>query len=121
MPEAVIVSAARTPIGRAFKGSLKDVRPDDLAAQVLATIVVDIVRLVDVDRVVLGGRTVYAHHESSMNAIRAALAEGLHAEPWVHVEVMLSTRGTDLIAVGAACEVLEHEYGNPQALVGPGS
>lgn len=33
MPEAVIVSAARTPIGRAFKGSLKDVRPDDLAAQ----------------------------------------------------------------------------------------
>jgi acetyl-CoA C-acetyltransferase len=32
MPEAVIVSAARTPIGRAFKGSLKDFRPDDLAA-----------------------------------------------------------------------------------------
>ena len=32
MPEAVIVSAARTPIGRANKGSLKDFRPDDLAA-----------------------------------------------------------------------------------------
>ncbi|MCD6639682.1 MAG: acetyl-CoA C-acetyltransferase [Nocardioides sp.] len=32
MPEAVIVSAARTPIGRAGKGSLKDVRTDDLAA-----------------------------------------------------------------------------------------
>ena len=32
MPEAVIVSAARSPIGRAFKGSLKDVRPDDLTA-----------------------------------------------------------------------------------------
>ena len=32
MPEAVIVSVARTPIGRAFKGSLKDLRPDDLAA-----------------------------------------------------------------------------------------
>ncbi|WP_205475015.1 acetyl-CoA C-acetyltransferase [Nocardioides sp. SYSU D00038] len=31
MPEAVIVSAARTPIGRANKGSLKDFRPDDLA------------------------------------------------------------------------------------------
>ncbi|MDH6437007.1 acetyl-CoA C-acetyltransferase [Streptomyces sp. SAI-144] len=31
MPEAVVVAAARTPIGRAFKGSLKDVRPDDLA------------------------------------------------------------------------------------------
>ena len=32
MPEAVIVAAARTPIGRARKGSLVDVRPDDLAA-----------------------------------------------------------------------------------------
>ena len=32
MPEAVIVSAARTPIGRAKKGSLADVRPDDLMA-----------------------------------------------------------------------------------------
>jgi acetyl-CoA C-acetyltransferase len=35
VPEAVIVSTARTPIGRAFKGSLKDVRPDDLSVQVL--------------------------------------------------------------------------------------
>ncbi len=32
MPEAVIVAAARTPIGRAGRGSLADVRPDDLAA-----------------------------------------------------------------------------------------
>ena len=35
MPEAVIVSVARTPIGRAFKGSLKDFRPDDLAAEII--------------------------------------------------------------------------------------
>ena len=35
MPEAVIVSAARTPIGRAKKGSLKDFRPDDLTALVV--------------------------------------------------------------------------------------
>src|SRR6478735_3645805 len=32
MPDAVIVSTARTPIGRAAKGSLVDARPDDLAA-----------------------------------------------------------------------------------------
>ncbi len=32
MPEAVIVDAIRTPIGRAFKGSLTDVRVDELAA-----------------------------------------------------------------------------------------
>ena len=36
MPEAVIVATARSPIGRAFKGSLKDVRPDDLAATIVA-------------------------------------------------------------------------------------
>ncbi|GAA2331723.1 acetyl-CoA C-acetyltransferase [Saccharopolyspora halophila] len=35
MPEAVIVSATRSPIGRAGKGSLKDLRPDDIAAQVI--------------------------------------------------------------------------------------
>jgi acetyl-CoA C-acetyltransferase len=35
MPEAVIVSAARSPIGRAFKGSLVSMRPDDLAAQIV--------------------------------------------------------------------------------------
>jgi acetyl-CoA C-acetyltransferase len=32
MPEAVIVETARTPIGRAVKGSLADVRPDDMSA-----------------------------------------------------------------------------------------
>jgi acetyl-CoA C-acetyltransferase len=37
VPEAVIVSAARSPIGRAGKGSLKDVRPDDLVAQMIRT------------------------------------------------------------------------------------
>ena len=35
MPEAVIVSTARSPIGRAFKGSLVSMRPDDLATQMV--------------------------------------------------------------------------------------
>ncbi|MCA2218730.1 acetyl-CoA C-acetyltransferase [Jidongwangia harbinensis] len=35
MPEAVIVAAARSPIGRARKGSLVDMRPDDLAVQMV--------------------------------------------------------------------------------------
>jgi acetyl-CoA C-acetyltransferase len=39
MPEAVIVDAVRTPIGRAAKGSLKDVRADDLAAVPLRALV----------------------------------------------------------------------------------
>jgi acetyl-CoA C-acetyltransferase len=35
MPEAVIVATARSPIGRAVKGSLKDLRPDDLTATII--------------------------------------------------------------------------------------
>ncbi len=37
MPEAVIVATARSPIGRAFKGSLVDLRPDDLTATIVRT------------------------------------------------------------------------------------
>jgi acetyl-CoA C-acetyltransferase len=36
MPEAVIVATARSPIGRAGKGSLVGIRPDDLAVQIVA-------------------------------------------------------------------------------------
>src|SRR5947199_2189873 len=35
MPEAVIVATARSPIGRAMKGSLKELRPDDLTATIV--------------------------------------------------------------------------------------
>jgi acetyl-CoA C-acetyltransferase len=38
MPEAVIVAAARSPIGRANKGHLVNVRPDDLAAYVVSRV-----------------------------------------------------------------------------------
>ncbi|MDQ6650625.1 MAG: acetyl-CoA C-acetyltransferase [Actinomycetota bacterium] len=37
MPEAVIVATARSPIGRAFKGSLTEFRPDDLTATIIRT------------------------------------------------------------------------------------
>jgi acetyl-CoA C-acetyltransferase len=36
MPEAVVVATARSPIGRAFKGSLTSIRPDDLTAQMIS-------------------------------------------------------------------------------------
>ncbi|RXS72071.1 acetyl-CoA C-acetyltransferase [Streptomyces sp. TM32] len=56
MPEAVIVSAARSPIGRAFKGSLKDVRPDDLTAQIIETALAKVPELdpKDIDDLMLG-------------------------------------------------------------------
>ncbi len=38
MPEAVIVATARSPIGRAGKGSLVSIRPDDLSAQIVTAL-----------------------------------------------------------------------------------
>jgi len=56
MPEAVIVSATRSPIGRAFKGSLKDVRPDDLATSVVRAALAKVPALDprDIDDLMLG-------------------------------------------------------------------
>ena len=45
MPEAVIVATARTPIGRANKGSLVDCRPDDLSALIIKTVVAQVPKL----------------------------------------------------------------------------
>jgi acetyl-CoA C-acetyltransferase len=56
MPEAVIVATARTPIGRAFKGSLKDLRPDDLTAFIIKTALQKVPQLdpQDIDDLMLG-------------------------------------------------------------------
>ncbi|MFF9039433.1 acetyl-CoA C-acetyltransferase [Streptomyces sp. NPDC014892] len=56
MPEAVIVSAARSPIGRAFKGSLKDLRPDDLTTTIVAAALAKVPELDprDIDDLMLG-------------------------------------------------------------------
>ncbi|WP_327290833.1 acetyl-CoA C-acetyltransferase [Streptomyces sp. NBC_01198] len=56
MPEAVIVSAARSPIGRAFKGSLQELRPDDLAATIISTALAKVPQLDphDIDDLMLG-------------------------------------------------------------------
>ena len=78
MREAVIVSAVRTPVGRAPRGTLKDTRPDEMAAAVIA----DAVRRVpgldsrEVDDVVLGCALPEA--EQGLNVARiAALRAGL--------------------------------------------
>ena len=56
MPEAVIVATARSPIGRAFKGSLTDVRPDDLTAAVVSAALAKVPSLDprDIDDLLLG-------------------------------------------------------------------
>ena len=56
MPEAVIVATARSPIGRAFKGSLKDLRPDDLSATIIRAALDKVPALdpTDIDDLMLG-------------------------------------------------------------------
>jgi acetyl-CoA C-acetyltransferase len=56
VPEAVIVATARSPIGRAFKGSLKDLRPDDLAATIVRAALDKVPALdpADIDDLMLG-------------------------------------------------------------------
>ena len=56
MPEAVIVSTARSPIGRAAKGSLVDVRPDDLTARIVRAALDEVPQLDpgDIDDLILG-------------------------------------------------------------------
>jgi len=56
MPEAVIVATARSPIGRAFKGSLTQVRPDDLAATIVRAALDKVPGLdpADIDDLMLG-------------------------------------------------------------------
>jgi len=56
MPEAVIVAAARSPIGRAFKGTLTSIRPDDLAAQIVTAALAQVPQLdpADIGDLMLG-------------------------------------------------------------------
>jgi acetyl-CoA C-acetyltransferase len=56
MPEAVIVATARSPIGRAFKGSLTTIRPDDLTSQMITAALAKVPQLdpADVEDLLLG-------------------------------------------------------------------
>src|ERR1700746_835312 len=56
MPEAVIVATARSPIGRAGKGSLRSIRPDDLAVQMVSAALAKVPQLdpADVGDLILG-------------------------------------------------------------------
>ena len=72
MPEAVIVATARSPIGRAYKGSLIDVRADDLAGfaiDALMNKVPEVERASVTDVMVGCGLT---HHEQGFNLARPA-------------------------------------------------
>ncbi|MCX9191664.1 acetyl-CoA C-acyltransferase [Carbonactinospora thermoautotrophica] len=77
MPEAVIVATARSPIGRAGKGSLKEIRPDDLVAQVIRAVLDKVPQLDprEIDDLYLGCAEPEAEHGLNM-ARRVAVQLG---------------------------------------------
>jgi acetyl-CoA acyltransferase len=99
MPEAVIVSAVRTPVGRAPKGALATTRPDDLAALALVGALerVQSLEKAEIDDVILG--CAQPEGEAGFNIARfAALRAGLPIEvPGVTVN-RLCASGLEAIA-----------------------
>ncbi len=83
MPEAVIVSAARTPIGRAAKGSLVDARPDDLCAFAIRAALAKVPELPESELVDVMIGCGFPQERQGMNlGRRAALLAGLpHTVP----------------------------------------
>ena len=78
MPEAVIVALGRSPIGRARKGSLVDVRPDDLAAYVVNKVLEKVPELdhSEIEDLIVSGSPA-AHAAMSHNgAVAAGVAGG---------------------------------------------
>ncbi|MGA2537377.1 MAG: acetyl-CoA C-acyltransferase [Terracidiphilus sp.] len=99
MPEAVLVSAVRTPVGRAPKGALSTTRPDDLAALAIGAALDRIPALdrAEVDDVILG--CAQPEGESGWDMARwAVLRAGLRVEvPGVTVNRLCSS-GLEAIA-----------------------
>ncbi len=102
MREAVIVSVARTPIGRAKKGSLKDTRPEYFASEMLKTLMERTpgVEKAMVDDIVLG--CAMPEGEQGMNIARLiGLAAGFPVEvPAITVNRFCSS-GSQTIALAA--------------------
>jgi acetyl-CoA acyltransferase len=102
MPEAVIVSAIRTPVGRAYKGTLRATRPDDLAALVIQEAIARVPGLsaAEVDDVILG--CAMPEGEQGMNVARiAALRAGLPVETSAMTINRFCSSGLQAIALAA--------------------
>src|SRR6267154_1599871 len=102
MPEAVIVSAIRTPVGRAYKGSLRATRPDDLAALAIKEALARVPGLdaKEIDDVILG--CAMPEGEQGMNVARiAALRAGLPVETSAMTINRFCSSGLQAIALSA--------------------
>ena len=102
MPEAVIVSSIRTPVGKAFKGSLRATRPDDLAAMAIKEALARVAGLdaKEIDDVILG--CAMPEGEQGMNVARiAALRAGLPIEVSAMTINRFCSSGLQAIAIAA--------------------
>ena len=102
MPEAVIVSAVRTPVGRAYKGSLRTTRPDDLAALAIKEALARVpgIEPKDIDDVILG--CAMPEGEQGMNVARiASLRAGLPIETSAMTINRFCSSGLQAIALAA--------------------
>ncbi len=81
------------------------------AVTVLGTAVADLVQLLDVDHVVLGGKSVLSSPEVYVGGVRDAVREQIPRPDWLSVDVSVSPLGQDLVAAGAAVLVLSAFYG----------
>jgi len=102
MPEAVIVSSVRTPVGRAYKGSLRATRPDDLAALAIKETLARVPGLdaKEIDDVILG--CAMPEGEQGMNVARiAALRAGLPVETSAMTINRFCSSGLQAIALAA--------------------
>jgi acetyl-CoA acyltransferase len=102
MPEAVIVSSVRTPVGKAFKGSLRATRPDDLAALAIREALLRVPGLdaKEIDDVILG--CAMPEGEQGMNVARiAALRAGLPIETSAMTVNRFCSSGLQAIAIAA--------------------
>src|SRR5678815_4063537 len=102
MKEAVIVSAVRTAIGKAPKGTLKNTRPDDLAAAAIKEAVnrAEGLNAAEIDDVIMG--CAFPEAEQGMNVARTAMiAAGLPIETSAMTVNRYCSSGLQTIALAA--------------------
>ena len=131
--DPVIVATARSPIGRAFKGSLVDMRPDDMSAQIVTKVLEKVPELPhdEIEDLIMGTGSPGGEQGFNIGRVAAVLA-GLENVPGTTVNrycssslqtirmaahAIKSGEGDAFIAAGVEC-VSRYEKGNADSLPG---
>jgi len=110
VPEAVIVATARTPIGRAQKGSLVDMRPDDISALIIKAVLARLPQLdpTEIEDVVWGCGQPAGESGNNIGRVAAVLA-GLESVPGVTINRYCSS---SLMAIRSAAHAVRAGEGD---------